>query len=259
MALKFEKKQLKAFLKDKKNIEMVDNFDDTELKQIWYNSLSNDKPDYSIYETEAFLVASFDCFKKYSRSYIYRLFRNPYTKDIINSCAYGIDLGNGLGYSTKLFSTLFNPFFCGTQIKNTPQYKFNKLIGNEIINLKDIEQCDLFIAFDYYEHFKEPIKELNKILIKEPKVLILANSFGTTAAGHFHFHILPDNSQVLAKSMSRIFNKYLRGKGYTKLKLSFWNDRPAVWVKTANTTPPGKLRKSNYSKNNKKNTITHNF
>ena len=59
-------------------------------------------------------------------------------------------------------------------------------------------------------------------------MIILANSFGTEAVGHFKEYLV-DDKQINEKKIGRLFNSHLRKNGFEKLKLNFWNDRPCVW------------------------------
>lgn len=195
----------------------------------WYDGNNTD-----VYNTLFFLIASFDCWAKYSRKFIKMLYNNDTTKDLINSCINCIDLGNGLGYSTKALKECFpSVSFYGTQYEPSEQYDYNMFLKNTIVELNKNIKVDCFLAFEYMEHIKEPIEHLQDLLTYNPKYLILANSFNTKAVGHYTEY--KHNGNVIDQAnISRLFNKTLRDNNYKKVETKFWNSRPTVWEKQFN-------------------------
>ena len=209
-------------------ISLIKNFDDKDMLKIWQQSLVDNEPAYHIYNDNFFLVASFECWKKYSKKYIKMLFNNKQVELLLNECNHIIDLGNGLGYSTRLINELAMTKVSCIQLANTEQYRYNEMLKNNLTELDQEEQVDCFVAFDFMEHLYEPIKYLDELFIKKPKLIILANSFGTEAVGHFKEYLV-DDKLINEKKIGRLFNSHLRKNGFEKLKLNFWNDRPCVW------------------------------
>tara|TARA_R110000803_G_C11968069_1_gene319433 strand:- start:366 stop:1061 length:696 start_codon:yes stop_codon:yes gene_type:complete len=224
-----QKNQLLEFVNhDEECKKQLKSFDDSIMLDIWKKSLEQNKPAYYLYNDNFFLVASYVCWKKYSKKYINLLYKNEVCKELLNDCNDIVDVGNGLGYSTQLLSELFTSNVSCIQLPDTEQYKYNVMLGNKITTLDDIDTADCFIAFDFMEHIYEPIEYLDTILTKKPKLIILANSFGTDAVGHFREYKVGDDI-VNEKKISRIFNKHLRNNKFELLKLKFWNNRPCVW------------------------------
>lgn len=212
------------------------NYTDTDLYKealdSWYITENTDKPAYFLYDEWLFLLCAFTCFRDYSRKYILGLDKCADIHNIFSECETLLDMGNGLGLSTLAFKELWPHLDCkGTNMVPSKQYDHNRHLGIEIV--EPIGNFDIIIAFEYMEHIKEPIKELNKILDLNPKVLILANSFNTRAIGHFTNYLI-DDEIIPQDKISRIFNKYLRSKGWHQLKLGLWNNKPAVWQKNNN-------------------------
>ena len=55
-------------------------------------------------------------------------------------------------------------------------------------NFKNEKNIDLVFASDYFEHFESPIKHLNEVLKVNPKLIVVANSFGSVSVGHFNIY-----------------------------------------------------------------------
>ena len=214
--------------------ELYNNFEKSQQNKLltdkWYKSLDNDNPDYTIYDNEFFLYASLDCYKKYSEKFIKLLFKNDISKELINDCSSIVDMGNGLGYSTKLIKQNVNDnvLVYGNNIENSSQYKYNIYLNNDMIKLID-QHIDCFIFFDFMEHIETPIEFINNLINKHnPKLLIFCNSFNTYCIGHFRTY--KDNDLLIdQKKISRLFNKSIREKGYKKIECKFWNNRPMIF------------------------------
>ena len=226
----FLQKNNKQAKKDLLN-KFTTNSENIALTKIWYDSLENGNPDYSVYEDDFFLYASLDCFKKYSSKYIKLLIKNDITKDILLDCSTICDVGNGLGYSTKLLKQLLPSVkVYGQNIETSLQYKYNEYIGNDMISLEK-QEIDCFIFFDFMEHIEKPIEYINDIITNHnPKVLIFANSFNTKCIGHFTEY--KHNDEIIDQTkIGRKFNKNIRDNDFKKVETKFWNSRPNVFLK----------------------------
>lgn len=232
-------KDFHDFLKENNldfNEELYNNFensiDNKLMTEKWYKSLENNDPDYSIYDDDFFLYASLNCYKKYSRKYIIQLFKNPISRKLINDCFTIIDMGNGLGYSTKHIQASLDQermhIVYGNNIENSLQYKYNNMLGNSMLKLVN-QHTDCFIFFDFMEHIENPIEYIDRLIcLHKPKLLIFANSFNTHCIGHFNEY--KHNNEIIdQKKISRLFNKAIRDKGFEKVECGFWNNRPMIF------------------------------
>jgi len=240
-------KEVKAILKnnkENKDITLIQN-----QAKIWYEELAKNNKAYFLYNTEIYLAEVWACWQVYSKKYIYNLDKafikenniktNITIKEHFEKINTILDVGNGLGLSSIYFKEIFpNAEIIGTNIQGSLQDKFMGYLNKDnIFNLKyDIpnKEIDLLFASEYFEHFEKPIETLNEILIKNnPKKLLIANSFGTKAVGHF-IEYKYQNNLYSGKEISKIFNNHLRKKGYKKINTSLWNNRPSYWVLSEN-------------------------
>lgn len=212
-----------------------------DLENRWYNSLAQNKPDYSVYSDPYYYCEVWLCWKNYSRRYLKEisnqksLFDKSIVDDMIDTKTV-IDLGCGFGYTTIGLKEIFpTAKVYGTNIKDTPQYNIAKTFEqqkhiNIIDDYADIK-TDLIFASEYFEHFDKPIEHLIDVLQKtNPKYLLIANTFNGKAIGHFnsytHLNMLYDG-----KTISKMFNSTLRQFGYEKVETNCWNNRPNYWKK----------------------------
>ncbi len=205
------------------------------LENIWYDSLIENEPDYSIYNNPNYLADLWACWVVYSSKYL-KLIKSKIDLfkdiDIIN------DLGCGFGYTTASLKFLFpEAKVYGTNIENTHQYNIAKYYSEKynfevIPSIFKTNKSNLIVAFEYFEHFERPIEHLLFIIkSNEPKYFIIANSFNAKSIGHFNFYYF-NNKKYTGKEISIIFNKTLRNYGYEVVKTGFWNNRPIIWEKT---------------------------
>ena len=125
----------------------------------------------------------------------------------------------------------------GTNLPDTTQWKFNKLLSEEydyklIDDLKKLPRDIEFVfASEYFEHFPDPINHLTDVLTYcNPKILVCANTFKPDSIGHFDNY--SHGSEVLTpKEISREFTKFLKDNGYIKLKTKLWNQRPTIYLR----------------------------
>lgn len=244
MTDKIDKLKINDFLKDYNEFKPIDIKKATDIiktypENDWHKSVLkkwNDNNDYSVYNDEYYFCEVWFSWSKYAKKYINQIIKSEYTNNILKNSNSCLDLGNGLGFSTIFLKQQFsNLKVYGSNIKDTTQWEYNlqntSKYGYEMIdNLNELDNIDIIFASEYFEHIHNPIEHLKEVLKLNPKMLVIANSFNTIAIGHFKEYII-DNEKINEKCVSRKFNKYLRDNGYTAMKLKFWNNRPAVWVK----------------------------
>jgi len=216
------------------------------LTDKWYYNMSmnNYEEALKVYDDEHYILDAFDCYQSYSRDYLRSVLKSPVYKKLKNIKSF-VDLGCGIGYSTIGLKEIFPKAEAyATNLKNTKQWKFCKAVSKKagftlVSNVDKIgHNIDLVFASEYFEHILEPISHLEDIINEiSPKYLIIANSFNTKSMGHFDYYLIkkgktPEISRFIPKSsISRLFNKFLIDKGYTRVKVKMWNDRPAIWKK----------------------------
>ena len=209
------------------------------LELRWYNSLKKGIVDYGIYDVDYYFTDLWLCWTIYSRPYLKNLQNNRKITDYLNNIKSIVDLGCGIAYTTASLKQLFpkcNVY--GTNLADTKQFEFCKQMSNiydfdVLTSVDNIDHdIDLVVASEYFEHFEEPMKEIEKVIKTiNPKFLFIANSFGTYGLGHFHTHIYNDK-EIPAKEMGKLFNKQLRTEyGYKQIEADIWNNKPTFWVK----------------------------
>lgn len=201
----------------------------TEFQKGWYDSVAKGKPDFSIYDGERYVPEALSCYLIYAKKYIRtasKFIENKYQiKEIW-------DLGCGIGVSTSLIKTIFpNAEVYGTQLKSE-QRKIAEELGREAgFKIKDEMRSSggaIVFMLDYLEHFISPTGHLIDILSQRPKLLIMANSFGANAPGHFPYYKI-DGNTIHNKETGRHLSKWLKSRGYKKIETGFYNGRPAIW------------------------------
>lgn len=173
-------------------------------------------------------------------------------KQVFKCNVYGVNLENTFQYK-----------FC----KNLD---FNLYSDYNKINKK----IDLIFASEFFEHIEKPIELVELLINKfKPKFIITANAFNTKSIGHFsnyivsikHYneykmkkekktyfpsmfsgffgsYIYPSNNKdyndteivISSQDISKMFNKFIRYNGYSKLKTTYFNHRPFIWIKNIN-------------------------
>lgn len=211
------------------------------LRQRWYQSLEKGEPDFGIYDTEEYLAEAWSCWVTYSRSYLGIL--STATLQVggglledLGTVGRIVDLGCGIGFTTAALQQLFPAAkVTGTNVENSLQIRLARRIGQDygfevVSDLCQIQSpVDVVFGSDYFEHFSAPIDHLREIIRRlQPRVFLVANSFGTKSPGHFE-HYSVDGEQYSGLEVGRYFNGELRSQGYVKVKTSAWNQRPAYW------------------------------
>lgn len=207
-------------------------FGPNSVKERWYSSLGAGRPDYAIYDGSEYLVEARACWEFYSRRYVKGIARSIMREKLEKQSEF-LDLGCGIGYtSAALASEFLQARVTATNRETSEQFRICEAMaidyGFEIVpDLSKIQQVDVVFAFEYFEHFQKPIQHLLDVLSLRPRMLFLANAFGTRSIGHFDQYTITGASVPAAK-VQRIFNEVLRKNGYREQNC-FWNNRPSVW------------------------------
>lgn len=214
------------------------------LEQQWYDSLETDEPDFSIYADEYYFTDVWVCWQMYSRGYL-RSINHPNSwkpehsiGDLVADVNTIVDLGCGIGYTSAALAELFpNARVFATNLPNTPQWKWCREMATAcnftlLPNTTFIDRPNsiaMIVAFEYFEHFYDPIDHLKKVLEDtDAQFLYLANSFNTKSMGHFTSYSV-DGRLVDQKDMSKRFNESLKKLGFYQVKTKIWNNKPTLW------------------------------
>lgn len=213
------------------------------LEQRWYDSLERGEPDYGVYECDEYMAEAWQCWRVYSRKYLRSLMFDSVAsgKPLAQRLAPRriVDLGCGIGYSTAGLAELWpNAEVVGTNLGDTKQVAFAKRLASEhrfrveTQGLGHVGKADLVFASEYFEHFQEPLSHLREVMgYLKPSVMVIANAFTNRSTGHFHSYRI-DGQEFSGRQTSRKFNAHLAASGMRKLSTSFWNGRPAIWIRT---------------------------
>lgn len=208
-----------------------------DLCEKWYASLTIGKPDYSVYDSEFYFCELLACFDLYSSRYIKSISKLDIKPKRI------LDLGCGLGLTSRQLRETFAAEVVGTNLLGTRQAKFCAKTGIQLAGSPgDVEPCDMVFGSEYFEHIQDAPDHLYKILQSHrPKTLVMANAFGSRSVGHFDKFDCYDvpsavksirhSDPIKASTMGRFFGDILRGAGYEQMKTGFWNNRPSVWTR----------------------------
>jgi SAM-dependent methyltransferase len=223
-----------------------------ELERRWYDSLRTGQPDYSVYAADIYPADLWACWVIYSRGYLRGLLSPKLTpggsvRDLLSPARRVLDLGCGFGFTTAALAQMFpGAEVLGTNLEGTPQYDLAREVGHRhgFRLVPDATAAggpaDLVFASEYFEHFPAPVRHLRDILrAATPRLLVVANAFGTTSIGHFPVYSV-GGSRLDGKATARAFAAELKGRGYRKLRTNLWNNRPALWLYSG---PPGRLHR----------------
>lgn len=233
-------KALKYYSKAKSEKEQLRSLQTLENK--WYESLKNNSPDFSIYESKDYIFDIWACWIIYSRKYLLSI-KKVLTDYEIENVKSVVDLGCGFGYTTAGLKEIFsNAKVYGLNIETSYQFKIAQELAKEydltvISNsqLRELNKIDLVFASEYFEHIENPIEHLIKIIeVCKPNYFIVANSFNTISIGHFKEY-KHNNQYYEAKKLSRMFNQCLKSYGYESIKTKLWNNRPSFYKYGATT------------------------
>lgn len=204
-----------------------------ELEDAWYRSLAAGAPDYGVYADDRYIGELYACRTGYSRKYLLALQK----LGLFDAAArLVVDLGCGVGFSTAGLKLMFPATtVVGTNLAGTRQRSIAEAVGTERgFTVQDAAAAedgvaDLVFASEYFEHFEAPVGHLRAVLdAAAPKMLVIANAFGSKAIGHFDAYLV-DGEKESPAATSRAFNAELRLRGYAPVETKFWNNRPSVW------------------------------
>jgi len=215
------------------------NGNETPLWNRWYQSIKAGNPDWSIYDSDAYLGDLWACWTYYSRRYL-RAIREPSSLPEAGGVVADIgpvgmvaDLGCGVGCTTAGLRELFpSAEVVGTNIAGTKQMDICLAMARTygFAMASDMGQhADVVFASEYFEHFPRPVDHLVEVLdTLTPHALLVANTFTNQAIGHFDSYRV-DGKELAGIAVSRRFNDALRTRGYRQVATKLWNHRPAYW------------------------------
>jgi len=208
------------------------------LSARWYASLGTGIADYGVYAEDDYLAEVWACWVIYSRAYLRRMRQDDFAGRAGAEIRSVVDLGCGCGHTTAALRGLFpHARVIGTNVPTGKQTDIARMMGQRygfeiITDMNDLpSMIDLVFASEYFEHWRAPVDHLHAMLGQmRPRALLVANSFGTRSIGHFDDYMI-DRQRIEGSRCSRMFNSALRHDGYEKQKTTFWNGRPAYWVR----------------------------
>lgn len=204
------------------------------MRDKWYSSMELEDADLSLYSHPLYFCDLLACFKIYSSEYIKKV------KGLDLHASTCLDLGCGLGLTTRALVEAGITGAVGTNIRGTPQYEFCESHVNVVSDHRQVGGVDLVFASEYFEHIYNASDHLFEVIeFNKPKVIVMANAFNAKSFGHYnHFYngkwaskSVPCDSYVPCHRMGRLFSQILKSEGYRKMKTGFWNDRPNVWTR----------------------------
>lgn len=204
----------------------------------WYDALKRGAPDWSVYGTDYYLAELWACWAVYSRPYLRVLSQSNKVDgrsllEHVGRVARVLDLGCGVGLTTAALTQLFpDAEVVGTNLEGTRQIVLARRNAERYgfrIELEPTEEVDVVFASEYFEHFPSPVRHLQDVLrVARPRVLLVANAFGTKSIGHFPRYFVRGQWEDAACT-KREFASEMVDQGYRKVKTGFWNGRPTYW------------------------------
>lgn len=217
-----------------------------ELTTLWYDHLDAGNLDkaYEVYNHDYYVSDIWNCWQLYSRRYLRNIRDNRILNKNVNTfleltqdAKVVVDLGCGLGQSTAALTQLY-PYAIvfATNLRNTKQWKYLDAYMTKRYGFylkEDVDkinyQADIIFASEYFEHFERPTEHMKYVFNHiKPRYLVLANAFNTWSIGHFRMYY-HGHQKIHESKISDVFNNYLKGLGYEKIKTDYFNDRPTVW------------------------------
>lgn len=211
------------------------------LEERWYQTLRDGDPDYSVYDTDDYLVEAIHCWWAYSRPYLRNVAKPASLPPDgvlhrIGEPATVVDVGNGLGLTSAALTRLFpTARVIGTNVPGSAQYRIASLLADAygftmVADASEIAATpDLMWATEYFEHFAAPLDHADELITRlRPRYMLIANTFGGDATGHFDTYTV-DGEELPCRSVGRLFNRRLRSHGYRTVATKMWNARPTLW------------------------------
>jgi SAM-dependent methyltransferase len=204
------------------------------LEAKWKHS---NEQDFSAYSQPEYVLLNFKTHTIYSKENLCK------TLDVINDegikIKSALDIGAGIGLSTFMLAInlkLNRIVYCDS---SRLQRVFAKSIIGELDHKIEFASShrtvrghiDLIVAFEFFEHIKNPIAFLDNLIKRHvPKCISVANAFGVATYGHFSEYTV-GRKTVGRDEMKTIFNQHLQNNGWSlckKCKDPSWR-RPTVW------------------------------
>jgi hypothetical protein len=211
------------------------------LEQHWYLTLRAGAPDYTVYDTDDYLVEAVHCWWAYSRPYLRNCGKpGSLPPDGVwarfADASTIVDVGNGLGFTSAALRLLHPAArVVGTNMPGSTQYRIASHLADAygFTMVPDVHTAptapDLVWATEYFEHFQSPLDHADEVIgTLQPRALLIANTFGGDATGHFDTYTV-NGEELPCRSVARLFNQNLRRHGYRKVATTMWNGRPTLW------------------------------
>ena len=193
------------------------------------------------YSNSEYLLGAAACYVDYSKSY-FKVFDRVYSQ--LPKISSALELGAGCGLTTAHLAQILPQAKIIYNNLPSVQYDFAKWlfkqrgIAGRVSQTADMfsvkKHVDLVVATDFFEHVKTPTEWIEKIIDNtSPKVMLVANAFNLPHPDHLEYFYDRGTKTHFSK-VSRSWNKAVRDKGYElhPVVKTFWNRRPAIWVKT---------------------------
>ncbi len=193
---------------------------------------------------DAVRLKSFDD-EKYGLAYCFFFYSYNYTKvthKFFPEAKSVLDFGAGAGASTAHLKYLYGDnaevvYFdinkeyanLASRISDAYGAKFAISTSYEVLK-RSIPKFDVVCCFETLEHCYEPIKVLEQILSFNPHAVVLSASFLLKALGHLDKFKVGE-VEVDKRQVYREIKKFMFSRGYVRLKVKLWNNRPWIYVK----------------------------
>lgn len=186
------------------------------------------------YATNWYALTLVECFSKYTREHTRQFAKwwneHGYEGEVL-------DLGAGIGASTRLFheltgaTSLCHVYSPGSQLDIAAKIAPPGLVvtNDESAVLRDTRPSGV-MAFELFEHVREPIGLVDAVTNSTTQVLCVANSFGARDFGHWRTYRV-GSRDVPHGEMGRVFGRAMRDRGWYSQETGFWNARPSIWTR----------------------------
>lgn len=216
--------------------ELIDGIHTVQLrdwKETW-----QPQNDLSFYTGIDYAWQTFDCWNKWSNSTV-RLALNwmqlHHTPRVI------LDHGAGIGATTAQIAMAFPDakiWYSNVEgyQSDTAKRLFETLgLSNIGVTDQGIEPHDTLFAIELFEHFKEPLPELETLLRYDQTVIVDGSSFHVDEVGHWDEYTVSGKT-VTKKQMRQSFSTWFAAAGFKEgFQIvggkSFWNRHPRLYVR----------------------------